>query len=198
MIAAMLLSRHALADTTPPDAIATIEHFNKALLDGMKSGGSDDFSRRFQSLTPEVDLAFDLPAVLSASVGPGWANLFPDQQTRLLDAFRRYTVATYVANFNSYSGQSFAVAHVTRSIGTGRVLVESRITSAGGDATELDYVMKQTPSGWKAIDVLAAGSISRVAVQRSDFRHVLSQGGSDALLARLQQKAADLSGGKLA
>jgi phospholipid transport system substrate-binding protein len=78
------------------------------------------------------------------------------------------------------------------------VLVESRITSAGGDATELDYVMKQTPSGWKAIDVLAAGSISRVAVQRSDFRHVLSQGGSDALLTRLQQKAADLSGGKLA
>ena len=46
------------------------------------------------------------------------------------------------------------------------------------------------------IDVLAAGSISRVAVQHSDFRRILSNGG-DALLASLQRKASDLSGGAL-
>jgi phospholipid transport system substrate-binding protein len=38
--------------------------------------------------------------------------------------------------------------------------------------------------------------ISRVAVQRSDFRRILSNGG-DALLASLQRKAPDLSGGAL-
>jgi phospholipid transport system substrate-binding protein len=58
--------------------------------------------------------------------------------------------------------------------------------------------MQQTSSGWKAADVLSAGSISRVAVQRSDFRRVLSQGGGDALLTSLQRKASDLSGGTLA
>ena len=58
--------------------------------------------------------------------------------------------------------------------------------------------MEQTPSGWKVVDVLAAGSISRVAVQRSDFRHLLSNGGGDALLASLRRKTADLSGGTLA
>jgi phospholipid transport system substrate-binding protein len=57
--------------------------------------------------------------------------------------------------------------------------------------------MKQTPSGWKVIDVLAAGSISRAAVQRSDFRRILSNGGGDALLASLQRKISALSGGAL-
>jgi phospholipid transport system substrate-binding protein len=37
----------------------------------------------------------------------------------------------------------------------------------------------------------------RVAVQRSDFRHILSNGGGDALLASFHRKSADLSGGAL-
>jgi phospholipid transport system substrate-binding protein len=196
--AAVPLSRRALADTAAADATATIARFNEALLGAMKAGGRTDFSSRFQALAPAVDQAFDLPAVLSVSVGPSWASLPQDQQTRLLDAFRRYTVASYVANFDSYNGQNFTVAPDPRSLGADRVIVQSRITPVSGGATELDYVMKQTQSGWKVVDVLAAGSISRVAVQRSDFRHVLSNGGGDALLASLQRKTTDLSGGRVA
>ena len=196
MIAAAPLSRRALAETAAADAISTIEHFNGALLAAMKSGMRTDFSRRFQALAPEVDQAFDLSAVLSVSVGPTWASLSPDQQSRLLDAFRRYTVASYVANFDSYAGQDFTVSPDTRSLGVDRVVVQSRIAKISGDPTELDYVLKRTPSGWKVVDVLAGGSISRVAVQRSDFRRILSNGG-DALLASLQRKTFDLSDGRL-
>jgi phospholipid transport system substrate-binding protein len=188
----------ALAATAPADAVATITQFNAGLLAAMKAGAQTDFSRRFQALAPVVDQAFDLPSVLSVSVGLGWSSLSPDQQARLLDAFRRYTVASYVANFDSYNGQTFSVAPTTRNLDPDRVVVQSRLTPVKGDAVELDYVMKQTSSGWKIVDVLAAGSISRVAVQRSDFRHLLSRGGGDALLANLQRKASDLSGGALA
>jgi phospholipid transport system substrate-binding protein len=198
LIAAVPLSRRALADTAPADATAMIKHFNEALLAAMKTAEQTDFSRRFQALAPEVDQAFDLPAVLAVSVGPGWASFSPDQRNRLLDAFRRYTVASYLANFDSYAGQSFTVSPDTRSLGSGRVVVQSRIVPIRGEATELDYLMNQTAAGWKVVDVLAAGSISRVAVQRSDFRRVLSTGGGDALLASLQRKTSDLSGGALA
>ncbi len=197
MLAATPLIRPALADTGP-DATGTINQFNAALLGAMKAGGRTEFSRRFQMLAPAVDQAFDLAAVLSASIGLEWASLSQQQQGRLLDAFRRYTVASYVANFDNYTGQSFTVSPDTRSLGADRVVVKSRIAPVSGDATELDYVMKQGPSGWKVVDVLAAGSISRVAVQRSDFRHLLSNGGGDALVASLQRKASDLSGGALA
>jgi phospholipid transport system substrate-binding protein len=198
LIATAPLSRHALAATAPADAIETIKHFNQALLGAMKTGGKSDFGHRFEALAPEVDQAFDLPAVLSVSVGPGWASLSSDQQNRLLDAFRRYTVASYLANFDSYAGQSLTVSPETRSLGAGQVVVQSRIVPVSGDATELDYVMRQTSAGWKVVDVMAAGSISRVAVQRSDFRHVLSHGGGDALVATLQRKTSDLSAGALA
>jgi phospholipid transport system substrate-binding protein len=197
-IAAAPLSRRALATTAPADATATIKHFNQALLAAMKSGGKTDFGHRFQALAPEVDQAFDLPAVLAVSVGPSWASLSPDQQSRLLNVFRRYTVASYLANFDSYAGESFTISPDTRGLGADRVVVQSRIAPITGDATELDYVMQQTPLGWKVVDVLETGSISRVAVQRSDFRRVLSNGGGDALLASLQRKTSDLSGGALA
>ena len=64
-----------------------------------------------------------------------------------------------------------------------------------GDSHELDYVMRQTPSGWRVVDVLADGSISRVAVQRSDFRRLLARGGAAALAESLRTKSADLSSG---
>ena len=61
----------------------------------------------------------------------------------------------------------------------------------------LDYVMRDGNGTWRAVDVLLEGSISRVAVQRSDFRHILANGDADALIASLQRKIADLSGGAL-
>ena len=60
---------------------------------------------------------------------------------------------------------------------------------------ELDYVMRQSSSAWQAVDVLADGSISRVAVQRSDFRRLVARGGGQGLIDSLNQKTADLSGG---
>jgi phospholipid transport system substrate-binding protein len=196
IVALPLRARAALADTGA--ATATIVRFNEALLGVMKSGQQTGFNRRFEVLAPAVDQAFDLRTVLTVSVGPGWANLLTDQQNRLLDGFRRYTVASYVHSFDNYAGQRFTVSPDIRGLDGGRVVVQSRMAPASGDAIQLDYVMQPTSSGWKAVDVLSAGSISRVAVQRSDFRRVLSQGGGDALLTSLQRKASDLSGGTLA
>ncbi len=73
-----------------------------------------------------------------------------------------------------------------RNVGA-RVIVQSCIVPAGGTPNELSYVMRQGPSGWKAVGVLADGSISRVSVQRSDFRSLLDNGGAPALVAGLER-----------
>src|SRR5271165_3379622 len=185
------------ADPAAAEASATVARLYDGLLADMKAGKKVDFQRRFEMLASVVDQVFDLQTVLAVSVGPRWAGLAPDQQTRLLWAFRRYTVASYVASFDSYAGQTLSVLPDTRPSGGGQVVVQTRIVPKSGDATKLDYVMKQTPSGWKIVDVLADGTISRVAVQRSDFRGVLANGGGDALLASLERKTADLSGGSI-
>jgi phospholipid transport system substrate-binding protein len=174
--------------------IAPIQQLYDALLAVMK-GGHAPFAQRFDQLAPVIDAVFDLPAILQASVGPSWDALSADQHSALLTAFRRYTVATYVANFDSFDGQRFEVSPDTRALPNNEQVVTSHIIAASGDSHRLDYVMRQANGPWQVVDVLLDGTISRVAVQRSDFRHLLTQGGSAALVVSLQSKAAQLSGG---
>jgi phospholipid transport system substrate-binding protein len=174
--------------------IAPIQRLVDGLLQVMKAGTGTPFSKRFDMLAPVVDQTFDLNAILQESVGAPWATLPPDQQTMLAQAFRRYTVASYVNNFDQSGGVRFEVEPTTRSVGNEQVVQTRIITKAGGNH-ELDYVMREGGSGWRAVDVLADGSISRVAVQRSDFRRLLNRGGAQALVESLRSKSADLSDG---
>jgi len=66
--AAPLLAKGAFADTAPADATATIKRFNDALLAAMKAGKQTDFQARYRMLTPAVEQAFDLQAVLAVGV----------------------------------------------------------------------------------------------------------------------------------
>ena len=67
-----------------------------------------------------------------------------------------------------------------------------------GDPIRLDYVMRDENGKWRAVDVLLDGSISRVAVQRSDFRKILAERRRGcAEIASLRRKISDLSDGAL-
>ena len=178
------------------DASATtpVEQLDNALLAAMKAGGITPFDDRYRALAPVIERVFDLDAVLAASIGLSWATL-PAEQKAALTAFRRYTVSSYATSFNSYNGQSFQVSPTVRALGSDRVVVNSRLLRTDGSSLALDYVMRRGAAGWQAVDVLTDGSISRVAVQRSDFRGLLSSGGTPALVAGLEHKVANLSGG---
>lgn len=178
----------------PSAAVAPVQQLVDGLLQVMKAGRATPFQTRYAILGPVIDRTFDLRAILAESVGPAWATLSPDDQAMLMDAFRRYTVTSYVSNFDSYSGQRFVVSPNTRSVGDD-VIVDTKIIPHSGDTHELDYVMRAIGSQWRAVDVLADGSISRVAVQRSDFRRLLARGGATALAASLRSKTADMLGG---
>ena len=192
LLMAPLLS--TLAHAADPAAMAPIQSLNQALLASMHAGKQAPFAQRYQQLAPAVERAFDLPAILRASVGLRWTSLQPAEQQQLLEAFRKFTVTSYVANFNEYNGEQIEVVPSSRTVGADQV-VSTRIVSAS-DTTPIDYVMHQTPAGWKAIDVLLNGSISQVAVNRSDWRSLLASG-AGALVASLQRRVTDLSGGAI-
>ncbi len=156
----------------------------------MKAGSAGAaFSSRFDTLAPVIDETFDLAAILSESVGPAtWEATPPDQQKALTAAFRRYTISSYVSSFNAFNGQRFVINPETRIVGNEEV-VETKIIPTSGDGHELSYVMRRTPAGWRIVDVLADGAISRVAVQRSDFRRQIRDGGAEALSKSLKAKA---------
>jgi phospholipid transport system substrate-binding protein len=176
-------------------AVRPVQQLVDGLLEIMKAGTQTPFQQRYDTLAPIVERTFDLPAILQESVGPTWKDLPSEQQDMLMQAFRRYTVASYVNSFDQFDGQHFVVKPDVRTVGNGEQVVQTRIVPKKGDGHELDYVMRQGSSGWQAVDVLADGSVSRVAVQRSDFRRLLTRGGAQALANRLQTKTADLSNG---
>jgi phospholipid transport system substrate-binding protein len=185
-------SRAAIAS----EVTGPVEQLHAGLIAIMKAGKTATFRQRYEMIAPVVGRIFDLDVILRQAIGPRWASLPLDQQAALGDAFRRYTIASYVANFNDYSGQRFEVVPVVRAVGGDRV-VETRISIPSGKAHVLDYLMRQEDGGWKVVDVLAEGSISRVAAQRSEMRSVLADSGSAGLLVSLRQKTAELSGGIL-
>ena len=176
------------------DVIAPVQTLVNGLESVMKAGRGTPFQQRFAMLGPVIDRTFDLPGILRESVGPSWASLPADQQAMLVDAFRRYTVASYVNSFDNFDGQRFDIGADTRAVGNERV-VQTKIVPKNGETHELDYVMRQLDGGWRVVDVLADGSISRVAVQRSDFRRLIARGGAPALADSLRTKSADLSDG---
>jgi phospholipid transport system substrate-binding protein len=169
---------------------------NAGLIQVMKAGSRTPFASRFDTLAPVIDRAFDLQGILRVSVGSAYAGLPEAERTDLLAVFRQFTIASYVANFNDYSGERFEVLPDLRSVGSDEV-VATRVIPTSGTPNRLDYVMRQGEGGWRAVDVLLDGTISRVAVQRSDFRSLLSQGSAAALIASLRKKVQDLSGGTL-
>jgi phospholipid transport system substrate-binding protein len=184
----------ARADTPPT---APVQQFSDALLAAMKAGENTPFADRYRALAPVVAQVFNLDAVLGTSIGLSWATLPEAEKAPLRQAFTRYTVSSYLANFNSYNGQSFNVSPTVRTVGNGEVVVQSHLVPVNGAPIELDYVMRRFPSGWQAVDVLTNGSISRVAVQRSDFSHLMGRGGAQALVFALNNKVSNLSGGRL-
>lgn len=185
----------ARADTQ--DAVdRPLRELHNALEATMRAGRELPFPQRFDALAPVVDRVFDLETVLKVSVGVRWDGMDNDVRTSLLKAYRRFTVATYVANFDKYDGERFRILPGARDSGTDRI-VGTEIVNGGGEHFRLDYVMRDERSGWRAVDVLLEGSISRVAVQRSDFRKILAAGDPNALITSLRRKIADLSDGAL-
>ncbi len=180
-----------------PEA-APIEALNAGLIATMKSASANaSFMDRYKALEPVVKAAFNLQVILKNSTGFYWTTLPPAQQQELETVFEQFTIASYVNAFDGYNGQSFKVLPAERDVGASKV-VESQIVPGDGSApTELDYVMTNGAAGWQVTDVLLNGTISKVALQSSDFSSEVTSGNATPLISALKAKVATLSGGAL-
>jgi phospholipid transport system substrate-binding protein len=193
VLAAALAASPAVAQAPSTDPTAPIAALDAALITAMKTGASASFQSRENALAPAIDAAFDLPGILKGAVGLQWASLPASQQAQLLTAFRAFTLASYAGNFSSFSGQTITIVPPTRAVGADQIVQTSIVSD--GTTNRIDYQMRQINGAWKAEDVLLDGTISNVAVQRSDFRKLLASGDAQKLIDSLNKRAADLANG---
>ena len=189
LLALGILAERAAALAVDPQN--SVRGFYDTLLTTMKDGRTLGQSGRNARLAPVVDRVFDVPFMTRLAIGPSWATFSPAQQQQLTEAFRHYITATYADRFDSYSGQQLQV--------TGErpynadVIVQTRIVKSDGETTTLNYLMRQNQGSWKISDVYLDGTISQLAVQRSEFYSILRRDGIDGLVMALNRKV-DLLG----
>lgn len=185
----------AAAQQVAGNVAAPISALYLALTTLQGQGSSVPFQQRAERLAPAVDQAFNLPTILQMSIGLRFGSLPDAQKQQLEQVFRQFTIARYVSNFASNSGDVLKVLPNPRPSPYGSdQIVQTQITSSSGGVTKLDYVMRQFPRGWQAVDVLVDSHISQVAVQRSDFGSTVSTGDATALIESLKKKIQSFSG----
>jgi phospholipid transport system substrate-binding protein len=166
-------------------AVAQVQALTSALLEAMKAGPTESVKDRYRQLQPVIDQTFALPFMTQLSVGPDWAKFSPQQQTELVAAFSRYTIANYAHNFHTFNGQSFTVDDNVIDRGADKV-IRSSITSPGGTPTSLLYRMREVDGSWKIVDVYFNG-VSQLTLHRVDFASAIGAGGAPALIAYLNR-----------
>jgi len=175
----------AFAQTDP--ARTTVQALDDGLIAIMKAKGT--VRSRSTAIGPIIDRAFDLPLMTRLAVGPSWTTTPPADQQALVAAFRRMTVAQYATNFDSWSGERFAIAPQIDARGGDR-LVRTTLTTPGKADIPISYRLRASGGSWKIIDVFYRNSISQIATRRSDFAAVLAKGGAKALVTHLDALAA--------
>ena len=63
-----------------------------------------------------------------------------------------------------------------------------REAKSNGETTTLNYLMHQNQGAWQISDVYLDGTISQVAVQRSEFSSILRREGVDGLVMALNRR----------
>ncbi|MCX2561531.1 ABC transporter substrate-binding protein [Acetobacter farinalis] len=189
------LAPAALAQGAPASAVSAPVQALYAALDKVQHAHSS-FAERSQIVGAAVDQAYDLDAVLHASIGLRYQSLTPDDKTKLLAAFRNFTVARYVSSFKPGSDARFTVKPgLENSPVGGNKIVNTYIGAEDSmPGTPLSYIMHNDASGWKIVDVLLGESrISQAAAQRSDFSSTLASGGVSGLITVLDRKVKTFS-----
>jgi phospholipid transport system substrate-binding protein len=169
------------------NALDTVQGFYDTLLTTMRHGNELGRNGRFIRLQPVIRNIFDVSFMARMAVGSGWNNLSSVQQQRLIEAFERYIAAIYADRFDTYSGEQLQVLGEQRSdVGT---VVMTRIVDSNGEPENLNYLMRSNGSIWQIADLFLNGTISELAVRRSEFASIRQRHGVDGLIAELNRKA---------
>jgi phospholipid transport system substrate-binding protein len=178
-------SAYAEGTQSPTDVI---EKLHAALLETMKNAEALGPRGRYDSLAPVLRQAYDFPRMASVAAGSHWNTMSEPEKSAVIDAFAHFSIANYASRFDGYSGEAFEIAG-QRPGPRGSQLVDTRIIRGNGEVVPVTYVMTDRNTGWQIIDVLLDKSISELALRRSEYAKVLSDGGAARLAQILNEKA---------
>ncbi len=168
-----------------------VEGLHATMLDAMKQSKALGYDGRLAKLQPAISARYDFSFIAEKSVGLAWKDFDAAQRAKLVDAIARLAGASYAARMAEFSGERFETMG-TESASQNTILVHTRVVDAQGGAIPLDYRLRTGTDGSPLIvDVFYDGTVSELAMRRSEYSSLLKKGGIDALLAALEKKIAE-------
>ena len=195
LVSILLVSLHAApvradeAGTGADAARATVEQLYTVLQEVMQRGEQLAYEGRYAQLDPVIRKAYDLPFMSAKTLGRHWKDLSEPDRERWVSTFSRLTVSTYADRFDKYSGEQFEVLAVESSSHE-TLMVRTRIVPADEKPVDLDYRLRGADGSWRVIDVFMNGTVSELALRRSEYSSVFKRDGFESLVSSLEEKIA--------
>lgn len=177
-------------------AAEVVERLHRTYLDVLREAETLGYSGRYEKLAPVIAASFDSEFMAQAAIGRAWKSLDEKDRARWVENFRAFTTANYAARLDRNAGQKFEVLG-EEPAAAGTVAVRARVTDPGAEDVALTYRLRQTGGQWRVIDIYANGTVSEVALRRSEYSTVLKEKGLEGLIALVQGKINDLAAGKV-
>ena len=194
VLLACVVASAPLAASVEPEAAAVVEKLHGELIAVMKKADALGYAGREARLRDPLLASYDLDFMARLVLGRHWQTLSEAQQAQFVEAFTRLTLANYAGQFTGFAGEQFEVVGEEPGV-QDTVLVKTRLVRPSEEPVQLDYRLHRTPAGWRIIDVYLNGTISELALRRSEYSALLRREGFDALMQALDAKIAELGRG---
>jgi phospholipid transport system substrate-binding protein len=129
-------------------------------------------------------------------LGQNWRAATPEQKKRFVEAFYQSLLYTYGDAMIDFTGDRLKVFPTKVAPEDTRATVRTEIKRSNGTKVAVNYTLRKTNGQWKAWDVVIDG-ISYVKSYREDYGAEVQQKGLDAVIKRLEAKAASAKAGKV-
>jgi phospholipid transport system substrate-binding protein len=149
------------------------------------------FQGRTDKLEPLMQQTFDLEFMASKSVGRHWRQLSDEDKQRWVIIFSQFTTANYAGRFTGFTGEEFVTVDVEDAPRDTKVVL-TKIVVPSEEDVQLNYRMIERDGSWKVIDVFLNGTVSELALRRSEYSSALKSSGFDQLVASVETKIEDL------
>ncbi|MDR2690015.1 MAG: ABC transporter substrate-binding protein, partial [Azoarcus sp.] len=183
----VLTLAHAAPEIAPDELVKQVTNDVLGIVRADKAIQAGDTTKVIALVDEKVLPHFDFRRMTMLAVGRDWRSASPEQQNRLIDAFRTLLVRTYSNALTQYHDQTIDFKPLRAGAADTSVTVRTEVRQPGAQAVGIDYALEKTPQGWKVFDVVVAG-VSLVTNYRGSFGDEILKGGIDGLINSLETK----------
>lgn len=176
-------------------AAAVAGRFNESLLSSMRDADELGYAGRHARLKPMVEGTFDIAFMSERVLGSRWKDLGDEERRQWRELFADLLTATYAGRFVGFRGQHFETRG-EEPAARDTILVSTTLIDPGGENVDINYRLRRVDGAWRVVDIYLKGTVSELALRRSEYAALLQREGFAALTKAVREKIAALERGE--